>query len=579
MGAIPAAPPPKARAKRGKGLFIGLGVGAVAIGGAVAAAVALTGGGGSMLPFPIEKLPKDTRHLRRASLDAEVAARLHVKRGDLTKQARWSVAADKVCNGQDVVGALMLGAVGAPRAAEALYDREGLKSALSCGKAFASELKGDAIHSVRFGTEKETQSVDLVSLGSTDLSGGKRKTKSATSKKNLSNVGCVLEPDQKDCEDKSLAFGMIEGTKVVGTGTLQSLYAFGAGYAPSGDPSKELTTFAELSNTYGSLDKSLIGLGADFTSYSALGETGEVHPKDAGEALEKAVRGAAVAWAYGEKGSPLTGEERWEFVAKSEAGAKDIEKALSSFQKQVVADSQKKADERAKCDPDLDPALCAFEEADHHVGRDAYAKGTTTRDERRVTFVVKWEAKDADERAISDYLGAQQKRLENASEVVDLVLDGTAVPDALLEEIGGKKLVDAVKDYKPGAKDDKQAAPVASAAPTAPAAAPPAPPKTFGATTEIVPGTGGFRVAAGGRRSPIEVKPGVVGHNYTYVGTAESVLTSFLTAARSSGFTCVFDDKAKGAVFHCVDAADHLVNALVMKESDTEISVFVVVPR
>lgn len=553
--------------------MIGIGAGLVALGGAIAAVVALTGGGGGMTPFPIENLPKDTRLLRRTSLDAEVSSRLHVKRGDLTKQARWSVAADKVCNGQDVVGALMLGAVGAPRAAEALYDREGLKFALSCGQSFVGQLKGDAIHTVRFGKEKETAGLDLVLLGSTDLSGGKRKTKSAASKKGMTNVGCVLEPDQKDCEDRSLSFGMLEGTKVVATGKLETLYAFGSAYAPSGDPSKDLETFAELSKTYGGYDKSSIGLGADFSSYTALGQTGEVHPKDAGEALEKTVRASASTWAYGAKGSPLEGEERWEFVAKSESGAKEIEKSLVGFMKQAVAESEKR--EPSKCEPELDPAFCDFEEATRAVGRVAFAKGTPERDGKRITLTVQWAAKDGDERAISTYLGSQQGRLENASKVVDLVMDGQVVPDNLLEEIGGRKLVDAVKSYQPSAKEDPKSAP--AAAPTTSSRATP-PPPTPGATTEIVPETGGFRVATGGVRTQINLNPGLAS-NYTYAGTAETVLLDFLAATRVAGFSCIADSKIKGLLYHCMDGADHLVNALFIKEEDGRISVLVVVPR
>jgi hypothetical protein len=292
-----------------------------------------------------------------------------------------------------------------------------------------------------------------------------------------------------------------------------------------------------------------------------------------GHDFEDKVKKADVVWAHGEKGGLADTEVKYEIVAKSEGDAKDIEASFKDYLKAVkdkIQESMKsEKDSKDSGDKETPREVRDFEKARMSMGRHAIQDASVARDGKSVTLSLKFLPGTDEKSAVEDYMKSRKKRLDGASKIVDAILAGDSVPKDALEDLGGKKLLEAIDAYKPGKKSDSSSA----SASTAPAYTPP--PPSMGATPESVPGTGGFVVPSGGSYSSLPLNNGSSASEYTYTAPPETVLMNFLSVTSAAGWSCVQDSSATGLVYNCTQGTSS-IGVLMSKNGPGQIVISVV---
>ena len=557
-GVAISAPPQAPRRRSRAPLVIGLGVGALALGGLVAGGVVLFGKK-AVLPCDLENLPKETTSVDARSLDASIAQKLGVKKGEAPKQATWSLLADKVCGGGDLFGSLMAGE--GESVARALAEKDRARGALECGRALSDGFGQYAV--VRFGDGADEHRVGVMRSSLDAYPPDAKGVKKASSRGRLVEVRCFVDDAKTECEDKSRGVGHIEDSKLWIHGSIADMEAFAKAYSREGkSPPKGHEVYASLLSKLGGYDDIELGRMKDFDSQDLDGGTfasGATERK----ALDEQWKSLGGHWARGMKGDDSARVERTVLVFDKESNAKEIEGLLKAFKKDVLAAM---ARQKEMLDKGKAAAKPATPEAREAVDRGwalmemratAYADATIERDGTSVVFNFEMKAHDALRELLDARAKSQKKKLEAAAKIVDAVLEGDPAPKDALAELGGDDFVASASAPPKGDSAPKLSAP---------------PPSAPGV---LVPGTGGFMVPSGATPREIPLDAGRVGYEYVFPGSSDAAVDEFIRVTMQSGYDCNPDSSGKLKIMVCTKSGSKTVRMLFGKDESSRFFVSV----
>ncbi|MBI4955894.1 MAG: hypothetical protein HY908_27995 [Myxococcales bacterium] len=535
-------PPAKPAAQKSRlPLILGGVVGLGAVIGAVLL-VARCGGGAAALPCDLAKLPAQTKEIRRESMTRGVARSLGMKASELPKAARWSSAAQIFCGGSDLFRDLVRARSSYARddVAQALAKKDDLTELVRCGKAAAGELGSDPMfYRVAFASGDKKVRVGLVKSGLDKLDPKPARMQETSEIAGASGY-CRLGEGGKagdKCSDEANSLVKLGSDDLWIGGDLADLRAFAAAFSTAGN--NTVTNGEEL----GALVKAL----ADYDGYR-IGSPESFDPPLPGKAaddvekkLEEATKAGLKVWGWGEKVTPTQAELRIELVCKDEAAAKSIGEALKAYAASVAeANKKREADKPpapAKGD-DTSVEQREAEQAGEAMGRRMADAAKVEVDGTKVVMVVKGEATSDEVSKLEAYARTMRTRAEQAAKIVEKLAEGEAPSDADLEALGGKELVEAVKNPKPKcAKGDPSCDPDAKRPPPPPAAD----------EWVYVPSVPGMRVPGGGTTSTMN-GDGFTAYEYRYVPFDAQIGARFLGDARAQGWTLTERKDVEGAL-------------------------------
>ncbi|MCC6522840.1 MAG: hypothetical protein IT373_09285 [Polyangiaceae bacterium] len=540
-GPQPGQAPAKPAAKKSRlPLVVGGVVGLGALIGAVLL-VARCGGGAAALPCDLAKLPAQTKEIRRESMTRGVARSLGMKASELPNAARWSSAGQIFCGGTDVFRDLVRARSSYARdeVAQALAKKDELTELVRCGKAAAGELGSDPIYyRVAFASGDKKVRVGLVKSGLDKLDpkpARMQETSEIAGASGYCRLGEGGKPGDK-CSDEASSLVKLGSDDLWMGGDLGALRAFAAAFSAGGN--NTVTNGDDL----GALAKTL----ADYDGYRIGSPESFDLPlpgkaaDDVEKKLEEATKAGLKVWGWGERVTPTEAELRIELVCKDEAAAKGIGEALKAYAASVAeANKKREADKPpapAKGD-DTSVEQREAEQAGEAMGRRMADAAKVEVDGTKVLMVVKGEATSDEVSKLEAYAKTMRTRAEQAAKIVEKLAEGEAPSDADLEALGGKELVEAVKNPKPKcAKGDPSCDPDAKR-----------PPPPAADAWVFVPSVPGMRVPAGGTTSTMN-GDGFTAYEYRYVPFDAQIGARFLGDARAQGWTLTERKDVQGAL-------------------------------
>jgi hypothetical protein len=566
---VPAPPQGAQRKKSSTGLVVGCGllalVGLIGVGGAGAYwAMSNAGGGGSALPGKLGKYPKNTGYITHRTLQSS----LFLTVGDsASAAAKWS-SLSHLCGGSDTYWYLVR--ANRPSSRERLgrdltEHKLRTKETLSCGKElFEHNKENHETFVVRFSEGADKHVVTL-------YKGKKGKLANIPSDfRQTSDVGeftyCRLpSKDAFVCADDAHTLAYVGDHWV--SGELKAVKAFSREYSSKGDnqvdASESIQSIAKLLAKH---ENTRIHAGA--TSQLLFLLSFAYHGVLLDDATEKGLQEAidlgAKAFGYGETVTTEKVVGKFIVEAKNEATAKNIEQALTTYTREVgtkaAAQATKEASEKAS--EGEHPSETEWRKAERAISRRALTTATIKVEGTRVTMSIDLTPSADEKRVRMADLAARAGTFAYSTKAVEKLQRGEALTDAELSALGGKALVDEVKN--PGDRSTDSELPVAMR------------------KSVEVPSAYGFRVPTGGSYTymPPKGEKSAAGHNYKYPTTtsdqAVAAILWTLEVNKRAGWSCEKREGIKGMVVEECSRLGNTVRAGFFKGTGETLNIMVV---
>lgn len=446
---------------RSRKLALALGAaGALVALSAVTAAVVLWPKRAPLLPCELGALPSKLTAFSKDELSIVIASRARVDPRDVPREARWSYFAHAACGGHDVFGALMSHTRDADRdrLAKALADGRATEKALACGKAVADSVPRRAgIYDVEFKDGEREHRVGLVPIALDELPEPSKRLVKASDKSGLESTRCLLDkPRAESCGPSSTALAKLGKVDLWVTGELASLESFGSAFSATGR------------NTHKNEDElRLVMERLAGYEYVAFGTHESFHPPPVGvvvamfdqpaqRELTEACKREGTVWGVGITGRGTWGEVRFELIAPSARDAREMERALKDWHT-ALKDRIRRSEESDAPSPFDDGPRHArtFKKTQLAMTRRALVDASIDREDERITFVATEKPTKSDESDIADYWKEQHALARQVSKLVEAWAEGDAPDDDALEELGGKALLEGLRDARERADKTK----------------------------------------------------------------------------------------------------------------------------
>jgi hypothetical protein len=405
------------------------------------------------LPCELGALPSKLTGFSKDELTGVIAGRARVDPREVPREARWSYFARAACGGHDVFGALMSHKKAGEqrRLARALADGRVTEKALACGKAVASALPRRAgLYEVSFRDGEREHRVELLPLALEELPEPTKQLAKASDKSGLESTRCLLaKPSDEGCVPTSQALAKLGKVDLWVMGELAALESFGSAFSASGRNAHkredELGLLMERLNEY-----DYVALGTHETVYAPpVGVAVAMFDDPAQRALIEACKREGTVWGVGITGRGYWGEIRYELVAPSSRDARELERALKDWHAALKDRIRQREDAGEPDANDDDPRHArAFKKAQNAMTRRALVDASIDREDERITFVATEKPSKSDEGDIADYWKEQRALSAQVAKLVAAWTDGEAPDDDALEELGGKGLLEGLREAR-----------------------------------------------------------------------------------------------------------------------------------
>ncbi len=475
--------PAKRRRRRGLALLVGTAIAGVVVGGGLLARQLLSEREAAPM-FPERKLaalPESTVLVRR--VDRARVGALDFPFAEPNDRAVWSFLGQHLCGGTDVFRHLMNGKVEASRGVvvASLDVRHSTAQALTCGKELSASL-GATHYDIQLEGERDlvpepysrprrvykddeppkeekTEKPPIFRVTLLDL--GKRERPERLPKSfverpdraGLLATRCSTELFRRfaECSVGSLASARLEGAPYFVTGRVGEIEAFGREFSPQQkNQLEEATAFEALAQEvakfehaeigkFRAFDVSFvrrIGCGAPFTSW----DTTAFNVK-----LSEAVTKFKASWAIGDSVGQEGGEMRVLFMPETEGEAIDLVLDLKDWHAAANEFFEKLEEPDMGGQEEVKATERDYRKAIHTSGVRALKDATVERSGKLVSLVIQAKIESDERDAIKDMKREIDDLAKAAAKAIDQIMSGERPDDDLLQELGGKELVDAVK--------------------------------------------------------------------------------------------------------------------------------------
>ncbi len=441
--------------------------------------------------FPSDEvgtLPESLTYVIRFRADRAATMRTE-QSGEKHEEAQWSYLAGALCGGDDLYESLMSARspLGRARVARALDDRRATREALQCGKALSKKM-GRGGYVVRFSMTEGSMSrakkkpearpapkgdqdkeppepekkerptppperqVSLFQINAEALPSPPHHLVRWRDRSGLVDTRCKPESDRSDaiCRMTDFAVARVEGTDLFVTGALADVQQLGRTFSPTGrNDVDHHDLYAELAKRLQPAPIAHLGAGENFDSSQILyllGAGPDLKTPFPQGKLEYDLYKSKAVWGLTESGR---GDEDVQLFLLTERpdDANDLAADIKEWHGEVkdyFARIDKPEDEVD--DPDLKKVERDYRKARRAVALRSIKHAEIERDEKLVIVTFPREPNDEEQRAIEAMKQDADERGESAAALVHDLVEGKGVDEDLLRDLGGKKLVEAVKN-------------------------------------------------------------------------------------------------------------------------------------
>jgi len=435
--------------------------------------------------FPDSKLaflPESTVSVQRISREQLGTESVFI---ETSEQALWSHMAASMCGGTDVFEHLMTASSEPSRVrlTAALDVRYDTSKALACGRDMAKRL-GPTLYFVRMEGEREIRrepiprrfrdepieeptqekapllSVTLYDVGSGELPATTKGFIERRDRSGLLDTHCAVESGRRfaDCWPGSPASAKLEASSLWVSGRVAEIEAFGREFSPKFaneiEEARALEALALEVGKYPSaqlgkwtaFDVSFIrriGCGAPFTSWDGAAFNVK---------LSEAVTKFKSTWAIGDDISATSGEMRVLLMPETEGEAIDLVLDVKEWHTSATEFFEKLDEPDMGGSEEVKATEREYRTAIHKSCVRSVAKASVDRAGKLVTLSFSSALEGAEKDAIEDMQRDTADRAKAAAKIIDQLIVGERPDNDLLEELGGKELLDAVKHKNQPAK-------------------------------------------------------------------------------------------------------------------------------
>ncbi len=477
--------PAKRRKRRGLALLVGTLIAGVIAGGGYAGYRYFGQRTAPMFPdAKLAFLPESTVLVQRISREQLVTDSMFLTPNE---QALWSQMAATSCGGTDVYAHLMSANLELSKQVltAALDIRHDTAKALGCGREMAKRL-GPTLYLVHMEGEREIRreperrrfrdeppedpgpqkapllSVTLYDVGRGELPESTEGFIERRDRSGLLGTRCAVESGRRfaDCWSGSVATAKLEGSPLWVSGRVAEIEAFGREFSPKASNTlEEAKQFEALAlevekfpsakiGKWTAFDVSFIrriGCGAPFTSWDGTAFNVK---------LNEAVTKFKSVWAIGDSLGIDGGDMRFFFLPETEGESVDLVLDLKDWHESAKEFFDKLEEPDMGGSEEVKTTEREYRTAIHKSCVRSLRKAEVDRSGKLVTLSFNTDIEPGEKDAIDDMIRDVEDRRKAASKIVDQLIAGERPDFDLLDDLGGKELVDAVKHKNQPAKPE-----------------------------------------------------------------------------------------------------------------------------